>query len=152
MVVLLNHEGVQLKTGKSCDDVGVQMTGNNTRRASTSNNRIQEKGAARSKRTRDLVKINPVAIKLAMPGTNAVQIYGHQAQGASALQMDLMNRNLKNTTQFAKTRACVATVLAWHFGPSADARVGRPLEQIDAWLHLWTSTLSTHRHDTRFTW
>ena len=46
----------------------------------------------------------------------------------------------------------MATVLAWHFGPTADARVGRPLEQIDAWMQVWTSTKATHRHDARFTW
>ena len=87
-----------------------------------------------------------------MLGTNAVQVYGHQAQGVSKIQMDNMNKKIKSITSFARTRACVTTVLAWQFGPTADARVSRPLEQIDAWLHLWTSTTATHRHDTRFTW
>ena len=49
------------------------------------------------------------------------------------------------------TRACVTTVIVFQFGPTADARVNRPLEQIDTWLHTWTSTTATHRHDTRFT-
>ena len=128
------------------------MTGNGNRRASTLNNRIEVKGADRAKRTRELVKVTPVATKLTMPGTNATQVYGHQAQGVSCSQMINMNKKIKNTTPYAKTRACTATVLAWHFGPTADARVGRPLEQIDAWMQVWTSTKATHRHDARFTW
>ena len=87
VVKILLQEGVQLETGKTCDDVGIQMTGNGNRRASTLNKRIEVSGANRAKRTRGLVKINPAATKLTMPGTNAVQVYGHRAQGVSNIQM-----------------------------------------------------------------
>ena len=112
VVKVLLGEGVQIKTGKTCDDVGVQMTGGGNRRASTLNKRIEVSGADRAKRTRGIVKMNPAAIKLTMPGTNSVQVYGHQAQGVSGMQMSNMNKQLKNTTPCAKTRACVTTVLA----------------------------------------
>ena len=55
VVKILFEEGVQLETGKICDDVGVQMTGNGNRRASTLNKRIEVSGANRAKRTRDLI-------------------------------------------------------------------------------------------------
>ena len=47
------------------------------------NKRIEEKGANRSQRTRELLKVNPSAIKLVMPGVVPTQSYGHQAMGAS---------------------------------------------------------------------
>ena len=83
VVNILVAEGVQLKTAATCDDVGIQMTCNGTRRAITLNARIHNKGVARAKGTKAVVMINPTAKKLTMVGTNAVQVYGHQAQGAS---------------------------------------------------------------------
>ena len=91
VVTILLEEGVQIKTGETCDDVGVQMTGSGNRRASTLNKRIDVSAANRAKRTRGLVKINPAATKLTMPGTNAVHAYGHQAQGVSGIQMTNLN-------------------------------------------------------------
>ena len=77
VVKILLEEGVQIKTGDTCDDVGIQMTGNGNRRASTLNNRIEVKGADRAKRTRELVKVTPVATKLTMPGTKKLRTPRH---------------------------------------------------------------------------
>ena len=93
VVKILLKEGVQIKAGETCDDVGIQITGNGNPRASTLDKRIEVSGANRAKRTRGLVKINPAAKKLTMPGANAVQVYGHQAQGVSGIQTINMNNN-----------------------------------------------------------
>ena len=140
-----------MKTGSTCDDVGIQMTATNVRRASTLNKRIA-KGGKRAPRTRALVVINPAAIKLTMSGTHPVQAYGHQAQGASWAQQGAMRKNIKNTTPFAGSRACTATVISWIFGPTSDPHVKIPLEQIDMWMKVWAETTTEQRHDTRYTW
>ena len=128
------------------------MSGSAVRKASSLNKRIFVKGKDRAKRTRALVNIKPAAKKLTMTGTHPVQAYGHQAQGASANQIRGMRKNIKDTTEFAGTRACTTTVIAWHFGPNSDPMVKCPLEQIDAWAHTWLTVEATDRHDARVTW
>ena len=152
MVNILGEEGIILKTASTGDDVGVQMSGSGVRRASTLNNRIGSKGADRAKRTRELVKVNPAALKLTMAGTMPVQAYGHQAQGASMSQMTGMRKNIKNTTPFAGSFACSTTVVGWHFGPTGDPFIKCPLEQIDTWIQTWNDATATDRHDARVTW
>ena len=112
------------------------MSGRGVLSASSLNYRIEAKGNARAKRTRELVKVNPAAIKLTMTGKNPVQTYGHVAQGASESQMGKMRSNLKNTTPFAGSYACTTTVLSWKYGPNADPFVKCPLEHIDSWVQM----------------
>ena len=88
-------EDICLKTATTCDDVGVQMSGSGVRKASSLNFRIEVKGKDRAKRTRALVMVQPAAIKLTMAGTHPVQVYSHQAQGASQSQMVGMGKILK---------------------------------------------------------
>ena len=101
----LNKIGISIGINKVGDDVGVQMAGGIARPASTLNNRIDGKGADSAKRTRELVAINPSAIKLVMSGVVPKQIYGHQAMGASILQMYKMRKTMKDSTAYAGTWA-----------------------------------------------
>ena len=128
------------------------MSGSGVRRASTLNARVEVKGADRAKRTRELVTVNPAAQKLTMAGTMPVQAYGHQAQGAAPSQMKNMLKNVKNTTPFAGSFACSATVVGWTFGPGGNPFVKCPLEQIDSWVQTWNAATATDRHDARVTW
>ena len=59
---MLNAKGIPIHTVDTCDDVCVQMTGSQIRRASTLNARIV-KGGLRGKRKKALVEINLVANK-----------------------------------------------------------------------------------------
>ena len=63
-----------------------------------------------------------------------------------------MNKNLKGTTEFAGSYACSTTVLAYKFGPAANAFVRCPLEQIDDWCQVWAACSSGDRHDSRHSW
>ena len=119
---ILRSENIPMKTAQTCDDVGIQMTPTQVRRASTLNQRIA-KGAKRAARTNALVVINPSAIQLTMTGTHLVQAYGHQAQGASFTQQGAMRNLIKSTTPFAGSRACTTAVIAWTLGPAADPDV-----------------------------
>ena len=59
----LTEEGIPLETAKTCDDVGVQMSGSHIRKAKSLNIRIKVKGADRAKRTSPLVKTNRETMK-----------------------------------------------------------------------------------------
>ena len=87
MAKTLTEEGITLKVASTCGDVGVQQYDSSVRNASTLNNRIENKGADRAARTHVLVMVDPTAMKLTMTGTQPVQVYGHQAQGASNRQL-----------------------------------------------------------------
>ena len=105
-----------------------------------------------ARRTRELVRISPAAIKLVMIGVVPTQCYGHQAMGASMAQIKKMRTHLKDATAFAGTWACTAFFIAWLFGPTADPMIRCPTEQLETWLATWKSISSQDRHDTRFTW
>lgn len=110
----------KLSTGA---DVGIRMLGGLTRRASIQNKRIEEKGAKRAERTRTLVEINPLAVKLTMTVVHPTQSYGHQTLGAAISQMLAMRKYTKGPAAFIGSWACSAIVMAWIPGPTADPLV-----------------------------
>ena len=83
-----------------------------------------------------MVFIDPDAIKLAMPGVQPTQSYGHPAMGASMKQQVAMRKNLKNATRFAGTASCTTSTIAFSYGFSADPLISCPVEQLDVWNQI----------------
>ena len=86
----LAKEGIPINTDDTADDVGVQQAGGAMRVETTLNDRIFGKGAPRARRIRGLVMVNAEAKKLAMPGVQPTQSYGHVSMGASKVQQMAM--------------------------------------------------------------
>ena len=120
--------------------------------AKSQNKRIKSKAKQRAMRTKNLVRRNRAALKLVMPGVATQQSYGRVVNGASATQTHGMRVNLKGASHLGGTQACIATSLAWLFGPVADAGVRNHYEQLDSWVLTWQSLDATERRETRTTW
>ena len=103
---------VLLRVANTVDDVGIEMGGGRRRMAQTQNKRIFGKAKNRSKRTKELVHRNMLALKLVMPGVSTQQSYGHQVNGASPSQVLGMRRNIKGATHLGGTGACLTTSIA----------------------------------------
>ena len=78
------------------------MSGGDSRASSTLNTRIEKKGTGRARRTKVLVKVNPSAIKLVMPGVIPTQSYAHQAMRAALRQVKAMGKRTQLGMQAAK--------------------------------------------------
>ena len=63
-----------------------------------------------------------------------------------------MRYNLKLATHFGGTGACITSVLAWLFGPTADPLVKQAAEQLDMWVLTWKDFDPQERRETRVTW
>ena len=87
-----------------------------------------------------------------MSGVAPLQSYGHVVNGATANQTQDMRTNLKTATPYGGTGACMASVLSWFFGPTADSFVKNPCEQLDAWYQAWEKIDAAERKATRTTW
>ena len=99
-----------------------------------------------------MVLRNRTALKLVMTGLSPQQFYGHQVNGATARQTHAMRTNLKTATPFGGTGACIASCLAYFFGPSADPLIKNPAEQLDMWYQTWADADVEERKATRTTW
>ena len=99
--------------------------------AKTQNKRVKHTARNRRTRTNALVHRSRTALKLVMSGVAPQRAYGHRVNGASFAQTHAMRVNLKTATLSGGTGACLATSIAWLFGPAADPFVKNPTEQLD---------------------
>ncbi len=147
----LRQAGQHITAVPAADDLGVTSACGARRAIGALKKRIS-KGLTRSRRVRQLVKVNPKAAKLYQAGVRPQQSYGSSVSGASPEQVRSMRRAAVNCVAPAGAQPCTTTILAWRLSKRRDPAIASPLEQVQLWMRLWARATPAQRKEIRIAW
>ena len=148
---------IPMKMMKEGVDIGVDTSSAAARTVTKQLERVKA-CSSKAKRASFLARRNKKARKLAIAAIRPAQLYGHTAVGMSPSCIDKCKANTTEATGMAGASACSASILAWAFRRSsaksahADPRVSIPMEQIKAWVNIWSRAANSTRKSISRVW